>query len=145
MWYINICLCVLSHVQFFVTPWTVACWVALSMEFPGKNTGVGCHFLLQRIFLTQGSNPCLLCLLHWQVDSLASHRLGIPVIYIIYIHTHIQWNISHTNEIIPFAAIWIDQDIIILTEVRRKTNNTYMWNLIFNKIQMNLFTNYKQT
>ena len=35
--------------------------------FPGKNTAVGCHFLLQGIFLTQGSNPCLL---HWQVDSL---------------------------------------------------------------------------
>ena len=28
--------------------------------FPGKNTGVGCHFLLQWIFLTQGSNPGLL-------------------------------------------------------------------------------------
>ena len=32
----------------------------LSMEFPSKNTGVGCHFLFQRIFLTQGSNPHLL-------------------------------------------------------------------------------------
>ena len=30
---------------------------------PGKNTGVGYHFLLQSIFLTQGLNPCLLCLL----------------------------------------------------------------------------------
>ena len=29
-------------------------------DFPGKNTGVGCHFLLQRIFLTQGSNSGLL-------------------------------------------------------------------------------------
>ena len=29
-----------------------------------------CHFLLQGIFLTQGLNPYLLCLLHWQVDSL---------------------------------------------------------------------------
>ena len=27
---------------------------------PGKNTGVGCHFLLQGLFLTQGSNPGLL-------------------------------------------------------------------------------------
>ena len=27
--------------------------------FPGTSTGVGCHFLLQRIFPTQGSNPCL--------------------------------------------------------------------------------------
>ena len=27
-----------------------------------------CHFLFQGIFLTQGSNLCLLCLLLWQVD-----------------------------------------------------------------------------
>ena len=32
---------------------------------PDKNTGVGCHFLLQGIFLTQGSNPRPLHLLHW--------------------------------------------------------------------------------
>ena len=36
----------------------------------GKNTGVGCHFLLREIFPSQGSNPCLLCLLHWWVGSL---------------------------------------------------------------------------
>ena len=42
---------------------------------PGKNTGVGCHFLLQGIFLTQGSN---LCQLHWQVDSLLLSHLGSP-------------------------------------------------------------------
>ena len=28
-------------------------------DFPGKNTGVGCHSLLQEIFLTQGLNPGL--------------------------------------------------------------------------------------
>ena len=39
-------------------------------DFPGKNTGLGCHFHLQGIFPTQGSNPHLLCLLHWQADSL---------------------------------------------------------------------------
>ena len=33
-------------------------------DFPGKNTGVGCHFFLQGISRTQGSNPHLLCLLH---------------------------------------------------------------------------------
>ena len=33
-------------------------------NFPGKNTGVSCHFLLQRIFPTHGSNLCLWCLLH---------------------------------------------------------------------------------
>ena len=36
-------------------------------DSPGKNSGVGCCFLLQGIFPTLGSNPCLLCLLHWQV------------------------------------------------------------------------------
>ena len=41
------------------TPWTVALARFLcSWDFTGKNTGVGCHFLLQEIFLTQGSNPC---------------------------------------------------------------------------------------
>ena len=42
------------------TAWTVACRAPLSMGFPGKNTGVGCHFLLQGIFLTQRWNPGLL-------------------------------------------------------------------------------------
>ena len=32
-------------------------------NFPGKNIGTGCHFLLQGIFLTQESNPHLLSLL----------------------------------------------------------------------------------
>ena len=36
-------------------------------DFPGKNTGVCCHFLLQGILPTQGPNSCLL---HWQGDSL---------------------------------------------------------------------------
>ena len=39
-------------------------------DSPGKNTGVGCHALLQGIFLTQGLNRCLLCLLPWQEGSL---------------------------------------------------------------------------
>ena len=43
---------------------------------PGKNTGVGCHFLLQRVFLTQGLNLCLLHLLHQQADTLPLSHLG---------------------------------------------------------------------
>ena len=39
-------------------------------NFPGKNTGVDCHFLLQGIFQTQGSNLYLFCFLHWQADFL---------------------------------------------------------------------------
>ena len=53
-------------------PWTVAHQAPLFMGFPSKKTGVGYHFLLQGIFLTQELNPCLL---HWQRDSLPlSHQ-----------------------------------------------------------------------
>ena len=53
-----------------VTPWTAATRLLSPWDSPGKNTGVGCHTLLQGIFLTQGSNPCLLHLLHGQAGSL---------------------------------------------------------------------------
>ena len=43
----------------FATPWTVA-YQDSPWDFPGKSTRVGCHFLLQGIFPTQGSNPGLL-------------------------------------------------------------------------------------
>ena len=38
-------------------------------NFPGKNAGVGCHFLLHRIFPIEGTNLILLCLLPWHVNS----------------------------------------------------------------------------
>ena len=47
-------------------------------DFSGKNTGMGYHFLLQRIIPTQKSNPCFLLLLNWQADSLPLHHLGSP-------------------------------------------------------------------
>ena len=65
----------LSHVRLLATPWTAAHQAPLSVGFPSKDTGVGCHFLLQGIFLTQGSNPCLL---HWQVNSLPLSHLENP-------------------------------------------------------------------
>ena len=43
-----------------MTPWAVAHQASLSRHSPGKDMGVGCHFLLQGIFLTQESNPGLL-------------------------------------------------------------------------------------
>ena len=45
-------------------------------NFSGRNTGAGCHFLLQGIFPTQRLNPHLLGLLHWEADSLPLHHLG---------------------------------------------------------------------
>ena len=43
---------------------------------------MGCHFLLQGIFLAQGLNLCLLCLLHWQVGSLPVTPPGKPTLKI---------------------------------------------------------------
>ena len=47
-------------------------------DYSGKNTEVGCHALLQGIFPTQGSNPRLFCLLHWQAGSLPPVPPGKP-------------------------------------------------------------------
>ena len=51
----------------FLCPW----------DSPGKNTGVGCHALLQGIFPTQISNAWLLHLLHWQEEPLTLNQ-GCP-------------------------------------------------------------------
>ena len=58
----------LSHQGSLLCPW----------DSPGKNTGVGCHALLQGLFPTQGWNPSLLCPPHWQVDSLPLAPPGKP-------------------------------------------------------------------
>ena len=75
----SIVCCSFSHSvgsSFSATQWTVAPQTPLSTEFPRKNTGVGCHFLLQGIFPNQGSN---MHLLYWQQDSLPLSHLGSPI------------------------------------------------------------------
>ena len=74
-WHLNIrvCMNVRSVVSDSLRPlWTVA------RQAPGKNTGVGCHFLLQGTFLTQGLNRPLLHLLPWKTDSLLLCYLRSP-------------------------------------------------------------------
>ena len=66
----------LGHVRLFATPKTVAPRLHCPWDFPGKNTRVGCHFLLQGS-LTQGSNPRL-SLLPRQAGSLPPASLGKP-------------------------------------------------------------------
>ena len=67
---------VLRRVWPFVTLWAVAHRLLCPWDYPGKNTGVGCHFLLQGISLTHGLNPHLLRLLpcrqipyHWATSD----------------------------------------------------------------------------
>ena len=68
----------LSRVQLFVTLWIVPTRLLCPWDSPDKNTGVGCHFLLQGIFLTQRSNPRLLCLLLGRWILYHQRHLGSP-------------------------------------------------------------------
>ena len=60
-------------------------------DSPGKNTGVRCHAFHQGIFLTQGSNPCLLCQLHWQLGTLPLVPPGKPILSSNYCHFAPKW------------------------------------------------------
>ena len=76
-------------------PWTAAYQASLSMGFSRQE-----YFLLQGIFLTQGSN---LHLLHWQVDSLTTEPPGKPLcgLYLLIINqsaTKDILNIDNKNE-----------------------------------------------
>ena len=55
------------------------------------------YFLLQGIFPNQGSNPCLLHLLYWQVDSLPLYHLGSPVLSI----TNVLGRMSNLKWLLP--------------------------------------------
>ena len=75
---------VLSHfsrIWLFATPRTVARQAPRPWDSPGKNTGVGCHALLQGILSIKELNPFLFCLLHWQVGSLPLAPPGKPMPY----------------------------------------------------------------
>ena len=66
--------CMLSHFSHglvFATLRIVAHQAPLFLGFSRKKTRVGCHVLFQGIFPIQGSDLCLLCLLHWRVGSLS--------------------------------------------------------------------------
>ena len=65
-----------SRVRPFVTHGLQPARLLCPQSSPGKNTGVGCHALLQGIFPTQGVNLTVLRLLHWQAASLPLVPLG---------------------------------------------------------------------
>ena len=67
---------VLSCVRLSVTPRTVPARILCPWDSPGKNTALGCHFLLQGLSPTQGSNPCLLHLLHSRLILYPLSHLG---------------------------------------------------------------------
>ena len=71
----------LQSCPLFVNLWTVDCQAPLSIAFSRQEYrgGLPCPSLGD--FPNQGLNPCLLCLLHWQVCSLPLAPAGKPSIY----------------------------------------------------------------
>ena len=98
-------LLLLSHfscVRLYATPWIVACTKLLRpWDFQGKSTGVGCYFLLQGIFPTQGSNPGLLYC-RQNLYCLSQQMVG-PKIFFRCLNTETNVNIK-IRLIIFFAA-----------------------------------------
>ena len=74
--------------------------------FPGKNTGVACHFLLQRILLTQGSNLSLLGFLHWQAGSLPLAPPGKPIFLYGMMQFHI-WCFGESVGVMSQSVCWL--------------------------------------
>ena len=65
------CVCMLSCVSLCPFCRLLPARLLCPRTFSSKKIGAGCHFLLQRIFLTQGLSLHLLHVLHWQADSLS--------------------------------------------------------------------------
>ena len=91
--YMILCVCVyifcccFSHVQLFKTAWTAACQAFLSKGLSWKNTGEGCHFLLQGISPTQGSNSCL-CIGKWILYHWATQKAHVCEYIYIYVSVY---------------------------------------------------------
>ena len=68
----------LSRVRLFATLWSIVHQAPLSMGFSRQEYWSGFPSPIPGIFLTQGYNPRLLSLLHWQADSLPLCHLGYP-------------------------------------------------------------------
>ena len=130
MWDIDVCVyvcvCVHMHARSVVSsslqchglqPTMLLClW-----GYPGRNTGVDCHALLQGIFLSRGLNPRLL---RWQVDSLPLSHEGSP-------YTHNGILLSHKkNETLSFATTWMYVKGIMWSEISQIKKKQHTLSLV---------------
>ena len=113
--YIHVCMTVASVMSDFLGPRGLQPTRLLCLwDFPGKISGVSCHALLQGIFLTQGLNPHLLCLLccRWILHPLSDR--GSPHTHA-HAHTHagfyIFFSITDYYKILSIVSCVIQWDL----------------------------------
>ena len=70
-------------------------------DSPDKDNGVGCHALLQEIFLPQGSNPYLLCLLHCRWKFFTAEPPGKPTCLSLF------WKINQQGHCKPLVWLYL--------------------------------------
>ena len=106
------------HVWLLATLWTVAHQAPLSMDSPGRNTGVDCCALLQGIFPTQGLNLHLLSLPALADEFFTpSTTWEAPSTYI--------YSPSKKNDILPFVATLLNLEGIMWSEVSQTEKENY--------------------
>ena len=75
LWY---CYCLVTKSSLTLCDPMDSAMLLCPWDFPVKNPGVGCHFLLQGIFLSQGLNPRIL---HHRQDSIPSEPSEKPILW----------------------------------------------------------------
>ena len=103
----------------FVILWTLVSWLLRPWGFPGKNTGVCCHFLLQGIFPTQGLSPSLLLgrgiLCHWATQkallvhnkhSVSACIIILPISILFPTESLLPWQVPGAAGRITYAWLW---------------------------------------
>ena len=101
----------LSRVRLFVTSWIVAHQAPRSMGFSGMNIGVGCRFLLQGIFLTQGSNPVSRivgrCFTVWVTREVhQKHRRVVVSFKRMSVEIFYRWNLLPRSQLANYTYSW---------------------------------------
>ena len=107
------CLIAKSYLTLFWPYALLPARVLCLWDLPGKNTAVGCHFLIQGLFQTQGLNPHLL---HWQVDTLPLSLLGSPMEYYLAIER---------NEFESVELRWMNLEPVIQSKISQKEKSKY--------------------
>ena len=107
-WHSCVCMCALSRLTLCDPMDYSPPRSSVRAIFQARNTEVGCHFLLQGIFLSQGLNPCLLCLLNWQVNLLPPHYLGSRIVRVCLLQVRVSFSRRDNSHLYcPFNGLEI--------------------------------------
>ena len=136
---------VLSHVQLFVTPWTVAHQAPLSMGFSRHEYWSGCYFLLQGIFPTRdslhlSSISCIDRHIFYQLHQLGSSRLVKQAIQRLFVTVKrssaviVHW-IAYRNPLLTWewafpGTNWSWNVSQILVKIKTKREGIVKWRML---------------